>query len=135
MKQQTLYTFGYLSSRSSRILAELVAVKTPIVDVRYSPTSKRWEWTQEALSERLSWQYVWIQSLGNELYKEALSGKFTEPYIKLHAPDSGLARLKEVLDEHGRAAIFCACSNKAACHRMMVAELARKAYGVKVVHL
>jgi hypothetical protein len=31
-KQQTLYTFGYLSSRGERIFKELIAVRTPIID-------------------------------------------------------------------------------------------------------
>src|SRR6266702_38632 len=108
----TLYTFGYLCTKSERILTELIALQVPIVDIRFSPTSRRYEWTQEALSKKLGSQYSWVQDLGNENYRAALSGKFTEPHIKLHAPDVGLARLQTVLGERGRAAIFCACANK-----------------------
>jgi uncharacterized protein (DUF488 family) len=132
----TLYTFGYLSTKAPRILAELTTVKTPIVDVRYNPTSKRWEWTQEALRAKLGTLYIWIEELGNENYRAALSGKFTEPHIKLHAPERGIARLQTVLDERDRAAIFCACANKNTCHRMSVAALAQEQIpGLKVVHL
>jgi len=34
MKEPTLYTFGYLATRSERIITELIAVKTPVVDIR-----------------------------------------------------------------------------------------------------
>lgn len=136
MKEQTLYTFGYLSSKAERIIIELIALRIPLVDIRFNPTSKRWEWTQDSLQSRLASLYTWIPELGNELYKGALTGKFTEPRIKLHAPDTGLVRLKgEVLDKYGRAAIFCACANKTTCHRMTVAGLAQEQLGVKVVHL
>jgi nicotinamidase-related amidase len=131
----TLYTFGYLSPKAERILSELIAMKTPVVDVRYKPTSKRWQWTQEALQTRLCAQYTWIQELGNEMYLEALNGKFKEPHIKLHAPEIGLTKLKTILDEHGRAAIFCACASKKTCHRIAVAELAKEQFGVTVTHL
>lgn len=132
---QTLYTFGYLSSKGSRILSELVAVKTPIIDVRYNPTSKRYEWKQETLRASLGALYMWIQELGNEWYKQALTGKFTEPHIKLSSPEQGIAKLKSVLDAHGRAAIFCACANKTACHRIAVADLAKDSLAVQVIHL
>lgn len=135
MKEPTLYTFGYLSGRGERIINELIALRTPIVDVRYNPASRKWQYTQDAMMARDNIIYHHIPALGNELYKEALSGKFTEPHIRLHNQERGLAMLKYILDQYGRCAIFCACSNKTACHRIMVADLAREEFGVKVVHL
>ena len=135
MGQQTLYTFGYLCGRTERIITELIALKTPIIDVRFNPDSKNWRYKQDAWQARTGITYLHIVELGNELYKEALTGKFTEPHVRLHAPETGLAKLKEVLDRHGRAAIFCACANKKTCHRIQVAELAREQYGMKIIHL
>lgn len=134
MKEQTLYDFGYLSSRSNRILKELIACKIPLVDVRYSPTSRRYEWTQEALEKHAGLIYIHVQELGNELYKDALSGQFTEPNIRIHAPEMGMTKLKAVLDEHGRAAICCACTHKG-YHRFHVAKMAEEQFNVRVIHL
>lgn len=133
MQEQTLYTFGYLSGRAERIITELIAVKTPVVDVRFSPTSTKYAYTQEILRHRDNIIYYHIPDLGNEWYKEAR--KTSGPYIQLHAQETGLAALKEILDAYGRAAIFCACNNKTTCHRMLVARLAHEQFGVKVIHL
>jgi uncharacterized protein (DUF488 family) len=132
----TLYTFGYLSGRAERIIAELIAVKTPIIDVRYNPTSKHYPYTQEGMQKRDGILYLHLEELGNELYRQALRSKqFKEPRIKLHAPEAGLARLHDVLQEYGRAAIFCACASKSTCHRSVVAKLAEQRFGVNVIHL
>lgn len=134
--QQTLYTFGYLSPKGERIISELITVRTPLVDVRFNPDSRNWRYKQETLQARQGAIYRHIVELGNELYKDALSGEYTEPHIKLHAPGEGLAKLKAILDEFGRAAVFCACSNKTRCHRIEVARLARAAWPeLKIVHL
>lgn len=135
MKQLTLFTFGYLSGRAERIITELIAVKTPIVDIRFNPDSKNWKWKQNVIAARNGILYSHIPDLGNELYKDALSGQFTEPHIKLHNIENGLALLDEILTQHGRAAIFCACGSKTKCHRIEVARLARERLGVRVIHL
>lgn len=134
-KQATLYTFGYLSSKAERIIKELITVKTPLIDVRMSPDSKNWRYTQDAMRNRSGIIYYHVGELGNELYKEALTGQFTEPHVRLHQPQEGLAKLKEILDTHGRAAIFCACSSHARCHREQIARLAQEQLHVKVIHL
>jgi uncharacterized protein (DUF488 family) len=135
MKEMTLFTFGYLQTKSPRILSELKTVGTPIVDVRFNPSSKRWQWNYDALVVSLGDRYTWIRELGNENYKEALSGKFTEPRIKISSPETGLAKLNEILEIKGRAAIFCACANKTQCHRIEVARLAKEHLKVRVIHL
>src|SRR5579875_452315 len=122
MKEQTLYTFGYLHRKAERIITELIALRIPLVDIRFKPDSKNWRYKQEALRSRSGIIYLHIVELGNELYKDALNGTFTEQHIQLHAPDTGLARLKEVLDKYDSAAIFCACANKTTCHRIVVAD-------------
>ncbi len=132
---QRLYTFGYLNSKAERIINELITVHTPIVDVRFNPTSKRHTCTQEGFKARTGIIYFHIVELGNELYREALTGQFTEPHIKLSAPEQGIAKLQGILDTYGRAAIFCACASCKNCHRKTVAELASSQLGVQIVHL
>jgi hypothetical protein len=131
----TLYTFGYLSNKTERTIAELVSLSTPLVDIRFTPNSKRWQYTQEVMKAQYGKNYIWIRELGNETYKESLSGKFTDPQIKLHNPRVGLNKLMDILEQHGHAAIFCACAKYEHCHRAFVAGLARQQYAVKVVHL
>lgn len=58
-----LYTMGYLHSSSKRSLAELIAVRTPLVDIRKSPTSRRYEWTQEVLKSQSGLLYYWLPDL------------------------------------------------------------------------
>jgi len=131
----TLYTFGYLSARSERIITELIAVRTPLVDIRYNPTSRHWQYTQDALSKRAGDLYFHLVELGNENYQSALDGKYQEPGVKFHDLETGLIRLSVLLSDYGRAAIFCACSSKKTCHRIRVAELAKERLGVWVIHL
>jgi len=129
----TLFTFGYLTARGSRILSELIAVKTPVVDIRMSPRSKRFEWCQDYLRDIPDINYFWIKDLGNEQYREALDGKFREPDIKLHNESQGIMELDRILAEYKRAAIFCACANKW-CHRFVVAALAEEQLHARIVH-
>lgn len=131
----TLYTFGYLSARADRIFTELIAVKTPIIDIRFNPDSRNPIWKQAAIAARPGIIYQHIPALGNELYKEALTGHFTEPHIKIADIDTGLALLGGVLEQYGRAAVFCACSSKTKCHRMEVARRASEVLAVQIVHL
>ena len=111
MDKHTLYTFGYLAASSERTFAELIETQTPVVDIRYKPTSRHWQYNQEMLAQRDNILYYWIEELGNERYQEALSGKYTEPRIKLHNAKVGLSKLKVILDQHGRAALLCACAS------------------------
>lgn len=136
MSERNLYTFGYLSGRSDRIMRELIACHTPIVDIRYQPVSKRYDYHQDRLRRVAGIIYFHVPDLGNELYQEALSGKFDEPHIKLHDVDQGLAQLAALLDEHKRAALMCACTSKTKCHRILVARLAHERLpGLRIIHL
>lgn len=133
--KQTLYTFGYLSSKSERTLQKLKALHVPVVDIRYNPDSRRPEWKRAYLERVKGLSYQWIQDLGNELYKEAITGKFTEPHIKLHNSDRGIELLQQILVVHDHVAIFCACTSRT-CHRFTVAELAAiKMPELKIEHL
>lgn len=126
-----LYTMGYLHSSSKRTLAELIALRTPVVDIRKIPTSKRYEWTQEALKAQSELLYYWIEDLGNN--NHALRGMAP---IEIANMDRGMVELGRILNEHGRVCLMCACASPDACHRLTVADEAERRFpGVRVTHL
>ncbi len=135
--QPILYTFGYLNPRADRIVADLLAVGATLVDIRYVAASARYDWCYEALCRRYPGNvYMHVPELGNELYRQALTGNFQEPHIKLHDPETGMRRLERILNAYQRrVAIFCACASRKTCHRILVADMARQRFGVQVIHL
>jgi uncharacterized protein (DUF488 family) len=130
-----LYTMGYLASRSEKKLRDLIALGVPLVDTRYNPDSRHWEWTKSALEVKHDLTYYWIQELGNINYKSALTGKFTEQDIQIKDIETGMRKLASILKRHGKACLLCACSDKNRCHRSVVAKEVEKRLGVKVTHI
>lgn len=119
----TLYTLGYLAGTSKRKLADLMTLGVPVVDVRESPASQRWEWTREALEAKKGLDYTWIQDLGNLNYKAAIAGQ--DVPILIRDLGAGLEKLQAILVKHGHACIICGCVSKKTCHRIHVAEQAK----------
>jgi uncharacterized protein (DUF488 family) len=130
-----LFTFGYLSSRAERIFAECIALRIPCVDIRYSPTSNKAACLGETLCQRDGIIYYAVPELGNKRYVENLNGTFQEAVIEIANLERGLDILKSILDEHGKAAIFCACASWEHCHRGLVADEAHNLFGLEIVHL
>jgi len=126
----TLYTLGYLHSCSQRTLTELVALKTPLVDIRKSPHSERLEWDQNALLQEKGLLYFWLEDLGNDHYGHQNGD------IQIHNLDAGMESLSRLLTTYGRACILCACAWPDACHRLTVSDEAERRFpGLRVVHL
>jgi hypothetical protein len=46
---QTLYTMGYLAGRADKKLRDFITMGIPVVDVRYTPDSRHWQWTKASL--------------------------------------------------------------------------------------
>jgi len=130
MTASTLYTMGYLRASSRRTLAELIVVRTPLVDIRTSPRSKRIEWTQEMLMQESDLMYFHIPDLGNDNYKACGFAS-----IVIHDMDRGLASLEHILSIYGRACLLCACESVTTCHRLVVANEAARRFGLSIVHL
>ena len=118
-----LFTFGYGSRQDNEVLAQLPGV---IVDIRLSPYS-RWAWSGTTLAKALGPRYLHIPELGNINYK-------TGGPILLKDQAAGLRSLQKVL-EAGPATLLCCCQNLETCHRLVVANLAKKVLGVDVEHL
>jgi len=133
--KQTLYTMGYLAGRADKKLRDLITMRIPLVDTRYSPESRHWQWTKDALEGKQDIIYYWIQELGNLNYKAALTGNFTEADIQIKNIDVGINQLADILNEHRHACLLCACSDKNRCHRSVVAREAEKRLGVKITHI
>ena len=130
MTTSTLYTMGYLHSSSKRTLQELVALKTPLVDIRKSPQSERPEWCQEMLVQEKGLMYSWFPDLGNDLFGHHNGD------IHIHNFDAGMESLSHVLATYGRACILCACAWPNECHRLTVSDEAERRFpGVRVTHL
>ncbi len=130
MTTPTLYTMGYLHSSSTRTLQELVALKTPLVDIRKSPHSERFEWDQDMLKSEKGLLYFWLEDLGNDLFGHHNGD------IQIHNLDAGMVSLSSLLDTYGRACILCACASPDGCHRLTVSDEAERRFpGLRVTHL
>lgn len=130
MTTPTLYTFGYLQTSSKRTLTELIALKTPLVDIRKSPQSERIEWCQEMLQQEQGLTYIWLSGLGNDLFGHHNGD------IQIHNLDAGMEALERVLEMYGRACIMCACPRPNDCHRLTVSDEAERRFpGLRVTHL
>jgi uncharacterized protein (DUF488 family) len=131
----TLYTFGYQSTKAARIVADLQHIQRPFpfVDVRFNPDDGTWQWKREYLRQQSGMRYHWIKNLGNSKYQASMQS--AEPIIEIADMDMGLEELAVILEQHGRAAIFCACADRKRCHRMTVAQEAQARLGVHIVHL
>ncbi|GAC1628559.1 MAG: hypothetical protein NVS4B11_26630 [Ktedonobacteraceae bacterium] len=130
MTTPTLYTMGYLHSSSLRTLKELIALKTPLVDIRKSPHSERLEWNHDMLVQEKSLIYSWIEDLDNDLFGHQNGD------IHIHNLDAGMESLSHILDTYVRACILCACAWPNTCHRLTVADEAeRRLPGLRVTHL
>jgi len=130
MARLNLYTMGYLHSSSKRTLTELIAVGTPIIDIRKTPTSKWYEWTQEVLKSQSGLIYYWIEDLGNVNY----ASHGTAP-IAIQDMERGMSELERILALHDRVCLMCACAYPAGCHRQVVADEAARRFGATIVHL
>jgi len=135
LSQQVLYTFGYQQGHAEQTFCELIALKTPIVDIRYNPISKNWKYTQSVLSKRDGIIYHHLRELGNEHYAMTRSGEPLEATMKIHNLEVGLEKLQTILEQSGRVAMMCRCSSVKHCHRNAVACEAAQQLQVKVVHL
>lgn len=114
----TIYTIGYSGWRPVDLKLCVDALGAMLLDIRYSPRSKRPEWTREAL--RGLWgieaprYYTHIQALGNRNY--ANGGP-----IELAAPLSGLRAVRPIWQRQP-IVLLCACRHAGTCHRAVAAE-------------
>jgi len=127
----TIYTIGYSGWTPEALKAAVDARGALLVDIRYSPRSRRPEWRQEAL--RALWgecridRYAWWKVMGNVNYKGGGP-------IQLLAPDLALPDARWWLAQRP-IVLLCACRDVATCHRLTAADYLSHALGAPVEHL
>ena len=87
----TLYTFGYNGARAKQTLAELVALGTPLLDIRKNPNDGTLAWTRDMLVQERGLTYRWVEALGNDFYARHNGD------IQIHDMDAGMHVLERVL--------------------------------------
>jgi uncharacterized protein (DUF488 family) len=146
MPPRKLYTIGYEGASVEALVAALKeAGVARILDIRYSPYSRRDEFSQDALVPALAAYgvaYTHIRALGNPpagreaarlghmvVYREVMGNH-------LKAPE-GQAGLHEALALATAEAVCLLCLERAArhCHRSIVAEALAAMGGFAVEHL
>jgi hypothetical protein len=126
---KTIYTSGYLAGWTPETLKttceELGAL---LLDIRYSPHSRRPEWDRAALRNLFGQvRYRHEPALGNRNYN---NGK----EIALAAPEHAVDRLRVAL-KYTPVVLLCACREATACHRSVAAAFLAERLGAEVVHL
>lgn len=128
----TIYTIGYTGWKPEQLKAKVDELGAMLVDIRYSPRSRRPEWSREAL--RGLWGQNWERSclhlvaLGNRNYKNGGA-------IELAAPEVGVKALAPVLQQRP-IVLLCACRDADLCHRSVASAFLSERLGdVEVVDL
>lgn len=123
----TLYTWGYGNHGLSALEDLVQRLDATVVDIRFSPRSRREDWNQLTLHARFRHHYRWISALGNRNYHQPGA-------VEIVDLEAGLDLLAPLLQD-GSVILLCGCGDPTHCHRSVVAEAARQRFGVAVQHL
>lgn len=122
----TLYTIGYAKLSPDRLKAQAERLNAVLVDIRFSPASRRPEWSGKRLRELLGERYVHVKALGNINYK---GGPIR--YVDL---DGGTQAIAALLEQRP-VILMCVCADVETCHRKGAAEHIADTLGVNLLHL
>lgn len=117
-RKTPIYTIGY-SGRTADDIKRIVGGGL-LLDIRFSPRSRKAGFSQKKLEENFNDQYQWLYEFGNE--------NFRGNTILLYDPAAGLEIIKTLSEKYHDMPLFlmCACANPTTCHRATVATLLRK---------
>lgn len=146
MPPRKLYTIGYEGASVETLIAALKeAGVARVLDVRYSPYSRRDEFSQDALAPALAAYgvaYTHIKALGNppagrEAARVGHMAVYREVIGNHLKGAEGEAGLREALALATAEAVCLLCLERAVrhCHRSMVAEALAAMGGFTVEHL
>lgn len=123
-----VYSVGYTDLQAPRVVESLMGnPSTLLIDTRYSPNSRRPEWSKRALEQKYGARYRWAgQYLGNVNYQQKGS-------IKLADPEAGISGLRMFLAKGYDLILLCACKEYEQCHRKTVIELLQQQEPMVVV--
>lgn len=112
---QIIYTTGYSGKNFEDLKPLVTLLDAVLVDIRFSPDSRRAEWTQGYLKLLLGKRYRHVPALGNRTFNE---GKITIQNMNLG--------VKTVLSFGINCVLMCACEDFRRCHRFVVAQELRR---------
>jgi len=125
-----LYTFGYMDVCADAVIAQLVALDVVIVDIRYSPNSRRAKWRMARLQEQLGEHCLSIRELGNVNYNQPGTP------IQLFQSENGVNLVGERLQRGQHLALMCVCREVEECHRLEAARQVQAQFpDVILIHL
>jgi uncharacterized protein (DUF488 family) len=118
------FTFGYVNHTSNEVCQAVRAQDALLVDIRFSPRSRRPEWTGASLAGRLrdagklQSHYRHLRAFGNR----NIDAQGVE--IDLQDADAGYRQVQDwLLDGWERLIFMCVCAELGKCHRREVAAL------------
>jgi uncharacterized protein (DUF488 family) len=146
MAIDTLYTIGYEGASVAELVGALqAACVSRLIDIRYSPYSRRKAFCREELAPALaaySIAYTHLRALGNPpAGREAARLGHRAVYREIFGAhlDGGNAQaeLRQVLEAAAREPVCLMCLERAPrqCHRTMVAERLAQMASLEVKHL
>ena len=108
------------------MLAACERLAARLVDIRYSPSSRRPEWSGKRLRAVFGERYAHLRAFGNADYQHHR--------IRLEDAEAGILAVREMLAESS-VILMCQCAKTSGCHREVVADLLRERLGVDVIEL
>ena len=113
-----IHTFGYHGWPAKKLIDHICTRDRILVDIRLSPKSRIWTWTNYSLMHELPGRYRWLADLGNRNYKGGP--------IEIAAMDRGIAAVEELVTTGHDLVLLCFCRSYDTCHRRVVAEALRE---------
>lgn len=123
----TIYTIGYAGWSVQGVKARVEALGAILLDIRFSPWSKRVEWQGNNLKTVLGrTRYAHMKTLGNRNYRGGP--------IVLDAPEASIKPVGAFLQARP-VILLCACRDAEQCHRSIAADFLSEKIGAPVEHL
>ena len=121
----TCFTIGYSGLWVGDLVRWAERQEVIVVDVRFSPRSRRPEWCKSRLMDRLGARYLWMgETFGNKEYRS-----LDRDACDLADPVRGV-RIAARLLQTRSICLLCLEANHWACHRAEVADLISEETGV-----
>ncbi len=125
-----IYTAGYAHTEPAELARLALALDAVVVDIRYSPRSRRPQWAGENLEwslKKRGVRYEHEPGLGNVNFK--MRGQ-----IQLADAEGAISRLLPIL-EWESVILLCVCADVDKCHRRPAAEALAAGTSCEIVHL
>lgn len=123
-----VYTLGYSGSAHEDLQAFMGATGAMLVDIRFSPRSRRPDWDGDALRLLVGQEnYMHLQALGNRNYTNGGP-------VALDNVRAGVEALRPILERRS-VILLCACSRLQQCHRWNAAIHVGSVLGAEIEHL